>query len=75
MDRLPQEAELTIELLLDYIINDTEPESKTRDQYAQQFKKLCVVNDIGGIKRFDPFLGKYKPKARTKKDENKLRVT
>ncbi len=72
MDRLPQEAELTIELLLDYIINDTEPESKTRDQYAQQFKKLCVVNDIGGIKRFDPFLGKYKPKARTKKDENKL---
>ena len=66
------EAELTIELLLDYIINDTEPESKTRDQYAQQFKKLCVVNDIGGIKRFDPFLGKYKPKARTKKDENKL---
>ena len=72
MDRLPQEAELTIELLLDYIINDTEPESKTRDQYAQQFKKLCVVNDIGGIKRFDPFLGKYKPKARTRKDENKL---
>jgi len=72
MDRLPEEAELTIELLLDYIINDTEPESKTRDQYAQQFKKLCVVNDIAGIRRFDPFLGKYKPKARTKKDENKL---
>ena len=72
MERLPQEAELTIELLLDYIINDTEPESKTRDQYAQQFKKLCVVNDIGGIKRFDPFIGKYKPEERTKKDENKL---
>ena len=72
MDRLPKEAELTIELLLDYIINDTEPESKTRDQYASQFKKLCVVNDIGGIKRFDPFIGKYKPEERTKKDENKL---
>ena len=72
MDRLPKEAELTIKLLLDYIINDTEPESKTRDQYASQFKKLCVVNDIGGIKRFDSFIGKYKPEERTKKDENKL---
>jgi len=72
LKQLPQDAELTIEVLLDYIIHDCEPESKKRDSVAQYFKRLCVVNEIGGIKKFDNFIGKYEPKKRTSKDDQKL---
>ena len=72
LNQLPQEAELTIEVLLDYIIHDCEPESKKRDSVAQYFKRLCVVNEIGGTKKFDNFIGKYEPKKRTSKDDQKL---
>ena len=72
LKQLPQDAELTIEVLLDYIIHDCEPESKKRDSVAQYFKRLCVVNEIGGTKKFDNFIGKYEPKKRTSKDDQKL---
>jgi len=72
LKQLPQDAELTVEVLLDYIIHDCEPESKKRDSVAQYFKRLCVVNEIGGTKKFDNFIGKYEPKKRTSKDDQKL---
>ena len=71
LKQLPQDAELTIEVLLDYIIHDCEPESKKRDSVAQYLKRLCVVNEIGGTKKFDNFIGKYEPKKRTSKDDQK----
>jgi len=72
LEKLPQNAELTIEFLLDYIINDSEPESKKRDSLAQYFKSLCRINNISGIEKLDPFVGCYTPAKRTKKDEEKL---
>ncbi|MBO8227951.1 hypothetical protein HA150_03455 [Prochlorococcus marinus XMU1414] len=72
LDKLPQNAELTINFLIDYIINDSEPESKKRDSLAQYFKSLCKVNKIDGIEKLDPFVGCYTPAKRTKKDAEKL---
>ena len=72
LEKLPQNAELTINFLLDYIINDSEPESKKRDSLAQYFKSLCRVNKVDGIEKLDPFVGCYTPTKRTKKDEEKL---
>ena len=72
LNQLPQEAELTIEVLLDYIIHDCEPESKKRDSVAQYFKRLSILNGLKGTKKFDNFIGKYEPKKRTSKDDQKL---
>ena len=72
LKQLPQDAELTIEVLLDYIIHDCEPESKKRDSVAQYFKRLSILNGLKGTKKFDNFIGKYEPKKRTSKDDQKL---
>ena len=72
LNQLPQDAELTIEVLLDYIIHDCEPESKKRDSVAQYFKRLSILNGLKGTKKFDNFIGKYEPKKRTSKDDQKL---
>ena len=72
LKQLPQDAELTIEVLLDYIIHDCEPESKKRDSVAQYFKRLSILNGLKGTKKFDNFIGKYQPKKRTSKDDQKL---
>ena len=72
LKQLPQDAELTVEVLLDYIIHDCEPESKKRDSVAQYFKRLSILNGLKGTKKFDNFIGKYEPKKRTSKDDQKL---
>ena len=72
LNKLPQNSELTINYLIDYIIHDSEPESKKRDSLAQYFKKLCIINNIDEVERLDPFVGCYKPAKRTKKNEEKL---
>ena len=52
LKQLPQDAELTIEVLLDYIIHDCEPESKKRtskdDQKLIDLVDLCRPNERYG---------------------------
>ena len=72
LKKLPQNAVLTLELLLDSIQYDSHPESDKRRKLCQFYKKLGLLNGIENLDKIDKFVGRYIPKTKSPIDEHKF---
>ena len=70
--KLPQRADLNINLLVDWISRETAPETSGRKKACQYFKRLAVKNRIVGTEAIDELVGDYKPKQRKSFDDEAL---
>lgn len=64
LKKLPQKADLNINVLLDWISSETEPETNSRIKACQYLKRLAVSNNLGGEEAIDELVGSYEPKQR-----------
>ena len=64
MKKLPQKADLSINVLLDWISSETEPETNSRIKACQYLKRLAVSNNLGSEEAIDELVGSYEPKQR-----------
>ena len=70
--QLPQDAEINVGLLVDFIENDSEPETDKRRKMCQYFKRLALANELKGFSIIDNYVGKYAPKKRNEVEDEEL---
>ncbi len=64
LKKLPQQADLNINILLDWISNETEPGTSSRIKACQYLKRLALLNGLSGEEAIDELVGSYEPKKR-----------
>ena len=69
---LPQDAEINTGLLIDYIKNDSTPESDKRRKMVQYYRKLALINEVKGFTAIDDYASKYEPKQREELDSEQI---
>ena len=72
LKKLPQNTILTLELLLDSIQYDSQPESDKRRKLCQFYKKLGLLNGLENVDKIDKFVGRYIPKTKSPIDEHRF---
>ena len=70
--KLPQDSELNMGLLIDFIENDSEAETDKRRKMTQYFRRLAVVNGLKGVTTIDDYVGNYEPKRRNALDDEQI---